>query len=686
MEFATKKLKVTWRKPLHVNDTLSLVLYRYKENVILPTCENMTTIGELVYETKIIDEGFFDDEVESGIWHYAIYAKNKAGLSPCAIDTYEIDFDTDGDGVKDEFDLYPFNPLRASGQDSDQDGIDNEFDDIDAGIKIDSISMSDMDVTFTVIALGADIYAWRYKIDEEVFQAGNSGTVTVTMTVDGVHTITAQGLNENGDVLTEDIESFDLEQPSVITITDLVLSTNNYPTVTVSVQGTRADKWGYEVKDVSGQVVSFTAPQIDLSSATRTLETTNLTEGQVYTYEVFVLDENGETLNTDSANINLPRSGSDFLWGTNIAAGEYGVVQPVDSQEAGSQGAFRVRRWSDPASANSTDESLSVKLSGFINSTVFTNTPDTLSYGLYSAVFEDMIPEKWYNVVFTSSNNNAGNAVFRMYVNSMLVSQLTRHAGQESSGDYDLLIGALYQSSWRLDGAFNGRIDQPAFWSRGLSRSDVDEIYNNGNGSAYQNWTTGLKANSITCVEFDQASTLTVSNSPNAISTTVNGFGHNVNKAANSDAGLLTAGADFNAHPVTQPGGKVSSHAFTPCFLTGLRDGINPSTGNQYTSNELADFYDQSTRKIAAIHLNNPFANPRYIPKDHEEYAISVWAKREGRGVGYYNQSAPIRGQHTGFLVSEYAGWSIAKQSKFYMYAQGPSYELDQNSYWMYGK
>jgi hypothetical protein len=686
MEFATKKLKVTWKKPLHVNDTLSLVLYRYKENIILPTCENMTTIGELVYETKIIDEGFFDDEVESGIWHYAIYAKNKAGLSPCAIDTYEIDFDTDGDGVKDEFDLYPFNPLRASGQDSDQDGIDNEFDDIDAGIKIDSISMSDMDVTFTVIALGADIYAWRYKIDEEVFQAGNNGTVTVTMTADGVHTITAQGLNENGDVLTEDIESFDLEQPSVITITDLVLSTNNNPTVTVSVQGTKADKWGYEVKDVNGQVVSFTDPQIDLSGTTRTIETTNLTEGQVYTYEVFVLDENGETLDTDSANINLPRSGADFLWGTNIAAGEYGVAQPVDSKQSGSQGAYRVRRWSNPASADFTDDALSVKLSGFINSTVFTNTPDTLAYGLYSAVFEDMIPEKWYNVVFTSSNNNAGNAVLRMYVNSMLVSQLTRHLDQQSSNDYDLLIGALYQSSWRLDGAFNGRIDQPAFWSRGLSQSDVDEIYNNGNGSAYQNWTAGLKANSITCVEFDQASTLTVSNSPNTISTTINGFGHNVNKTANTDAGLLTVGADFNAHPVTQPGGKVSPHAFTPCFLTGLRDGINPNTGNQYTSNELADFYDQSTRKVAAIHLNNPSANPRYIPRDHEEYAISVWAKREGRGVGSYSPSAPIRGNNVGFLVSEYTGWSLAKQSKFYMYAQGPSYELDQNSYWMYGK
>ena len=84
-----KKLKITWKKPLHVNDTLSLVIYRYKHDIEEPTCENMTTIGELVYETKEIDAGFFDDEVGKGKWHYAIYSKNKAGLSPCAIDTYE---------------------------------------------------------------------------------------------------------------------------------------------------------------------------------------------------------------------------------------------------------------------------------------------------------------------------------------------------------------------------------------------------------------------------------------------------------------------------------------------------------------------------------------------------------------------------------------------------------------------
>ena len=52
MSFLTKKLKVTWKRPLHINDTVSLVLYRYKQDIIEPTCENMPTIGELVYETQ----------------------------------------------------------------------------------------------------------------------------------------------------------------------------------------------------------------------------------------------------------------------------------------------------------------------------------------------------------------------------------------------------------------------------------------------------------------------------------------------------------------------------------------------------------------------------------------------------------------------------------------------------------
>ena len=195
----------------------------------------MPTIGELVYETEIIDEGFFDDEVEVGKWHYAIYAKNKAGLSPCVIDTYEVILDADGDGVIDALDLYPFNPLRASGVDTDGDLIDDEFDPLNAAIKIDTIVTSDLEVTFTVIAIGSDIHAWRYSIDDGVVKAGNSGTVTETLASDGQHTIKVEALDENGQPVLDDIRSFDLEKPSTISIDRLFINPLGTPEIHVLV-------------------------------------------------------------------------------------------------------------------------------------------------------------------------------------------------------------------------------------------------------------------------------------------------------------------------------------------------------------------------------------------------------------------------------------------------------------------
>jgi hypothetical protein len=687
MSLLTKKLKVTWKKPLHVNDTLSIVLYRYREDVVTPTCENMPTIGELVYETIVLDEGFFDDEVEVGKWHYAIYAKNKAGLSPCVIDTYNVTLDADGDGVTDSLDLYPFNPLRASGVDTDGDGIDDEFDTDTASIKITDVSTSGMDVIFTVVAVGDDIYAWRYKIDNGYFEAGNSGTVTETLLTDGVHTITAQGLDQNGGIVTEDVESFDLVQPSVITITELVVSPDNYPVITVNVEGTTARQWGYRVTDLSNQVVSFTFPQIEISSGLRTLTTTNLTEGQRYTYEVFVLDENGGTQDTDSANINLPISGADYLWGTDVGAGQYGVPEPSIFNTNSSQGSFRVMDYANSSSTSFTISSQSTHTGGFVGNNIYTNSPYIKVYSQGSSIYEEMIPEKWYHMAFTSSTNSDGNAVCRLFINAILCSQVVLHTSQVSAADFELLIGAVAKSSWEVDYAFNGKIDQIAFWDRGISPTQVAELYNLGNGRPYSNFDSNLKENLISCSEFPNPSIIQSStHGANTPATINNAFGYNVDIHGASDLSIKTVGASFVNHPITHPGGKVSAHAFTPCYMPGSRDGINPSTGSEYTSSEVSDFFNQSTRKVAAILVNTENSSPRYIPRDHKDYAVSCWMQREGRAVGYYTSGANIKGSSTGYLISEYRGWAAAKIAKYNMYTTGPSYEQDSSTYWMYGK
>ena len=117
-----------------------------------------------------------------------------------------------------------------------------------------------------------------------------------------------------------------------------------------------------------------------------------------------------------------------------------------------------------------------------------------------------------------------------------LCSQVVLHAGQISNDNLDLLIGAIRLSSWSLDYAFNGKIDQVSFWGRGLGPSDVDEIYNNGNGRSYGSFSPGLKMDIRTCLEFDNPSVVTTNahgaNTPGVI---VNGFGYQVNRVGPSE-------------------------------------------------------------------------------------------------------------------------------------------------------
>ena len=676
-----KKLKITWKKPLHVNDTLSLVIYRYKHDIEEPTCENMTTIGELVYETKEIDAGFFDDEVGKGKWHYAIYSKNKAGLSPCAIDTYEVTFDSDGDGVTDSLDVFPYDPNRASGNDSDGDGIDDEFDLLNAGISITSLETSELDVTFSIVAVGSDIHSWRYSIDDGETNPGSSGSVTLRLLNDGAHILKVEALNVEGEPIMQDQRSFNLSQTASINIDRLEANIESNVEIDVTVVGTDARYWGYRIRNSSGQVVSYTAPQIDLNiDSTRSIVTTNLTPGQSYEYEVFVLDEDENIIADQYQSVNLPNEGADKLWGTDTGAGEIGIPEPDINNETSGQGSFRVLSWPNLASLSITTESESVVQGGFLFAQTYTRTPNVKSHILSSSVFNQMIPEKWYFMTLASIDNSDGNRCLRLYVNGVLCSQVVVNSAQETT-DHDLIIGAVRASSWQLDYAFNGKIDQPTFWNEGLTPGLIADIYNGGAGLSYNNMPSGLKSKITACYEFDSAAVVSsnthTSTSANSMP---NAFGYNVEKVNNQDAPILKVGAEFVNHPITRPGGKVSAHAFTPCYLPGMRTGINPITGFEYTSQELSNFYSQSSRKVAVL---DPNLN---IDKNLSNFSVSCWLRREGRAVGYTSSPNVIKGSGTGFIISEYNGWSSTKNSKLSMYSLGPSYESDSSTYWMYGK
>ena len=681
-----KKLKVTWKRPLHINDTVSLVLYRYKHDVIEPTCDNMTTIGELVYETHVIDEGFYDDEVPSGRWHYAIYAKNKAGLSPCAIDTYEIVFDSDGDGVPDDLDKYPYDPNRASGVDSDGDGIDDEFDTVSANIVINSIVTNDLQATFDISVMGTDIQAWTFSIDGGPPVQGTTTTFTAQLASDGVHTILLKGFDGAGDFLIDEEATFDLSQDPYINIQRLEVNPAGNIEVDVDVGGSDVEAWGVELYNESDALVSYTDPKYLLSSGVITDIRANVNGGVRYKVLVVAVDAGDNNLAVNQQFINVPSEGADSLWGTDVGAGQLGIPEPDLDFYTGQQGGYMILEYPDRNSPSSNQVSRSVTYTGFLSTLFYTDQPDVWLYALKSSVYREMVPEKWYHMTTVSIDNAYGERCIRLFVNGVLTGQIVLHSSQYSSQNKNLLIGAVDVSSWHLDYAFNGRIDQPCFWERTLSTNEIGELYNDGNGLSYGNMSASMKTGIKKCYEFDSAAVVSTSSHSGIASTEyLDAFGYSVEKVNNQDADIKVAGAQFIDHKITQPGGKVSSHAFTPSFLPGLRSGLNPSTGVQYTSDELADFYGRDTRRIAAIIVDRAGDSVKHIPGDFRTFTSSVWLKREGRGPGKSSNIAGLRGSNTAYLMAEYAGWSTGKVSKFAMTTNGPTYESDPN-YWMMGK
>lgn len=684
----SKKLKVTWKKPLHVNDTISIVLYRYKQDGIEPTCENMTQIGELVYETEVLEDGSFDDEVEAGTWHYAIYSKNRAGLSPCVIDSYEVAFDLDGDGVIDPLDLYPFNPLKASGSDVDQDGIDDEFDLSSAGIYINSINTSGMDATFSVVTLGPDITSWRYSIDGATPTVGTLSNFTLTLQSDGSHTILVEALDSNGNVESTNEQSFEITLDPYISITSIGSVGNQHPfTINVDAGGTGVSGWNYKVENLIN-IVQHTSQVYLLENNLQQIP--NLNTGQRYKITAQVLDASGNILESGITYLSVPELGADYLWGTDIGIGQIGIPQPDNLNFDSNQGSYYV-----VGSTGITSQSALLK--GGLAARIYTDSPNPEQAVLTSSIYESFIPEKWYHIVITSGDNdtppypayNHTNKVLRMYVNSQLVSQIIMDGDQAKTHRGSFLIGASHFGQWSLDHAFNGRIDQPAVWGEALSQQYINDLYNNGSGLSYDNFHSDLQYNLSTIYEFTQETRITESTLSLDLSNhriIDSAFGYDV-KNKNDDSTLKIDGDVFNDHPITVPGGVVSSHSFTPCLLDGMRNGINPLNNNPYTSSELAQFYGENTRKVAALQLQWPGASPRLIPDEQVGYTVAFWMRRSGRAVGYPGTNNAIKGSANSALVSEGEYWVDGlRRASFLVGATGPTYEQDSANYWMYGK
>jgi hypothetical protein len=89
----------------------------------------------------------------------------------------------------------------------------------------------------------------------------------------------------------------------------------------------------------------------------------------------------------------------------------------------------------------------------------------------------------WYHVTTTFDGTYA-----KIYVNSTNEHTGSAFLGSRNSHTSPILLGKVYDSSRWLSSVYNGKLDQTAIWDRVLTASEIEQLYNSGNGLAYTSW------------------------------------------------------------------------------------------------------------------------------------------------------------------------------------------------------
>ena len=163
-------LDVSWSRPMITDESLELVVYRLRVDPfksISATIEEVAERGELVYRTvDFIPEEymFVDPQLGRGEWYYAVFAKNKAGLSPGEIKSYLL---ADVFLKVNNFDYKTFSP-----------GI----------------------LSFDIEIGGSDASRWRWKINDEDYSDKSIEDTNVSSQIDlpigQEHSVTIESINE----------------------------------------------------------------------------------------------------------------------------------------------------------------------------------------------------------------------------------------------------------------------------------------------------------------------------------------------------------------------------------------------------------------------------------------------------------------------------------------------------------
>jgi hypothetical protein len=165
-------LNVSFGQPELVEESDEIVVFRYRLEPFKGLTTDMEEVaekGELVYRTVDLTKeeySFIDEEKERGEWYYAVFAKNKAGISPGQIDMY---FLADVELVINNFDYKTFSPGRLS---------------------------------FDVEIGGTDAFSWRWKVNDGEYINKSIDDLIVDQELDlptgQEHELTVESLNVDG--------------------------------------------------------------------------------------------------------------------------------------------------------------------------------------------------------------------------------------------------------------------------------------------------------------------------------------------------------------------------------------------------------------------------------------------------------------------------------------------------------
>jgi hypothetical protein len=302
-------------------------------------------------------------------------------------------------------------------------------------------------------------------------------------------------------------------------------------------------------------------------------------------------------------------------------------------------------------------------LAGQLRTTLYFNSGATKSSA--SGPFTEFSDNEWYHMAMVRSQNTV-----TTYVNGVPVATLAQ--AEVGGGESMALIGALKSSSWQNDYCWNGKIDQPCVWQRPLSPQEIRDTYNSGHGVKYANWTNDFKTDLHYCLEFPNPVTSTGNSAAGTTSGNLNNLG------AGGDAKIRIYNAS-GVNQYTQPGGIVSPHAYTPCWVPELGSVPGETAADK---NAAMTALKGSTGTSTTVVGNRPRSS-LVIPTvasgsalgfdNNSEWTVQLWLLRKGeaRGYGMVGKIHAGQGSWTGnnttyshvynaagYLVSEYAGHS----------------------------